>query len=102
MARERFELWKTTPQHPSLKFEERRNGIAWSGSETAIARWDCARVMWSHGSGSGHTRTTITLRSSCAQRPLRNWWITMDNETFRSGGTALTVTDATPTSYTAP
>jgi hypothetical protein len=27
VARERFELWKTTPQHPSLKFEERRNGI---------------------------------------------------------------------------
>jgi hypothetical protein len=26
-AREKFKLWKAAPNHPSLQFEERRNGI---------------------------------------------------------------------------
>jgi len=27
LAREKYALWKKEPYHPSLKFEERRNGI---------------------------------------------------------------------------
>ncbi len=27
LAREKFKLWKTSPAHPSLRFEERRDGI---------------------------------------------------------------------------
>jgi hypothetical protein len=27
LAREKFALWKSDPTHPSLKFEERRNGV---------------------------------------------------------------------------
>jgi hypothetical protein len=27
LAREKYALWKRAPWHPSLKFEERRNGI---------------------------------------------------------------------------
>jgi hypothetical protein len=27
LAREKYRLWKSDPHHPSLSFEERRNGI---------------------------------------------------------------------------
>ena len=27
LAREKFQLWKAAPGHPSLQFEERRNGV---------------------------------------------------------------------------
>ena len=27
LAREKYALWKTDPHHPSLKFEERRDGV---------------------------------------------------------------------------
>ena len=27
LAREKFKLWKVSPSHPSLQFEERRNGV---------------------------------------------------------------------------
>jgi hypothetical protein len=27
LAREKFKLWQISPNHPSLKFEERRNGV---------------------------------------------------------------------------
>lgn len=27
LAREKYALWKSDPRHPSLKFEERRNGV---------------------------------------------------------------------------
>lgn len=27
LAREKFKLWKASPEHPSLQFEERRNGV---------------------------------------------------------------------------
>lgn len=27
LAREKYALWKKEPHHPSLKFEERRNGV---------------------------------------------------------------------------
>ncbi len=27
LAREKYELWKRDPYHPSLRFEQRRNGI---------------------------------------------------------------------------
>ncbi len=27
LAREKYSLWRRDPRHPSLKFEERRNGI---------------------------------------------------------------------------
>ena len=27
LAEEKFRIWKDSPEHPSLKFEQRRNGI---------------------------------------------------------------------------
>ena len=59
LAHEKYTLWKRAPFHPSLHFEERRNGICVVRIGTVIAHSACVKATRLFGSGSERTRNTI-------------------------------------------
>ena len=62
LAREKYALWKSDPHHPSLSFEERRNGICVVRIGDTTARSEYVKVTWSPGSGLERTKSTNRFR----------------------------------------
>jgi len=63
LARKKYALWKRNSFHPSLAFEERRNGICVLRIGTVTVRLACARAISSCGSGSERTKSITGLLS---------------------------------------
>jgi hypothetical protein len=63
LAREKYALWQKDAFHPSLKFDERRNGICVVRLGSTIAPWVSAKAKSLPGSGSARTPNTIVSDS---------------------------------------
>jgi len=59
LARDKYALWKRDPYHPSLHFEERRNGICVIRIGNHHRAIGCARAMLSPGFGLELTKNII-------------------------------------------